>query len=284
MHEYEMDPSISRYSEPISAAKPGAIFILVDQSLSMKEPYGDGTRATAASVAVNRVIYEIQQASQAGEKIKDRCFVGAIGYGEDVTPLVGAMTSQLPRFIRKRETVTTRVPDGRGAMREQPWEMPVWVEPRAFNGTPMAKAIQTVHPLVAAHIKAHPRSFPPVVINITDGMPDDLQNEGDGQATRAEAQRLTQLHTTNGNVLLFNAHIGPSGEAEILLPSDLSSQSNKYARFLFELSSAIPEPLFAAAEGAGFKPQLGARGFVFNARPESLVKLLTFGSMPMMRH
>ena len=43
---------------PIGTSNPGCIVILVDQSWSMREDWGMGTKAEGATLAVNRVIEE----------------------------------------------------------------------------------------------------------------------------------------------------------------------------------------------------------------------------------
>ena len=71
------------YQEKMSSANPGCIIIMIDQSGSMEDPYGNNgeKKKDLAALAVNRVIQEIAEASSAGEEIKDRCFIGVIGYG-----------------------------------------------------------------------------------------------------------------------------------------------------------------------------------------------------------
>lgn len=273
--------AVNKYRQLISAANPGLILILVDQSLSMNQAFGPETRASEAAAAVNRVIYEIQQASQAGQRIRDRCYVGVVGYGATVKGLVGGMISQVASSAKEYRPVRRKVSDGDGGLTEIDWSMPVWVDPFAKNGTPMDEAFDLAHKLVSAWVKNHPDCFPPVVINITDGMPNDLQNGGDGSRTRAAARRLLGLHTSDGDVLLFNAHICDGQLGEIVLPTHVPEAADVYAQFLFDISSRIPDPLLDTARNVGFDTRAGARGFVFDARPETLVRLLTFGSKPM---
>ena len=52
---------------PIGTSNPGCIVILVDQSWSMREDWGMGTKAEGATLAVNRVIEELVIASRAGD-------------------------------------------------------------------------------------------------------------------------------------------------------------------------------------------------------------------------
>ncbi|HEV3052681.1 MAG TPA: vWA domain-containing protein [Longimicrobium sp.] len=252
------------------------ILILLDQSGSMEETFPDGTRkAEAAALAVNRVIYEIQEASQAGEKIKDRCMVAVIGYGERVSSMANGMISRLADHPLRIEELTRRESDGAGGLVEVKFQMPVWVDPVAENGTPMGTAFEVAHDLLSNQwLPDHPDSFPPIVINLTDGEPDDVDEARDA------ADKLRSLQTSDGSLLLFNAHISGTAGAEVKLPHTDNGLADENARFLFDISSPLPDSMLKEAHKAGFSPapQPGARGFVYNAGAESMIKLLTFGS------
>jgi hypothetical protein len=263
------------YGKKIGTDNPGVIVLLIDQSASMADPASDGrSKAEHAALAVNRVLYEIQEASQSGASIKPRCMVGVVGYGAQVGAVVSGMIDDLAASPRRWDTLRRKEPDGAGGLVEVEFNMPIWVDPVAANGTPMAEAFAEAYRVLAGGwLPGHPDSFPPIVINITDGEPND------SAAAAAEARRLMSLHTSDGGVLLFNVHVSSNRTAgEAALPSSAAALSDPYARFLFDISSPLPDALLAEAEKVGFAPQPGARGFVFNATPESLIKLLTFGS------
>jgi hypothetical protein len=112
------------------------------------------------------------------------------------------------------------------------------------------------------------------VINITDGEPNDF-----GTAKKA-AERLKELKTSDGNLILMNAHIASASAGKVELPNNNSSiQGNKLAEFLYEISSVLPDSLAQKAQEVGFNVQKEARGFVFNAEAETLIKLLNFGTI-----
>lgn len=263
------------YAKKIGTDNPGVIVLLIDQSASMADAASDGKpKAEHAALAVNRVIYEIQEASQAGASIKPRCMVGIVGYGADVGAVASGMINDLAANPKRVEKLKRKEPDGAGGLVEVEFNMPIWVDPVADNGTPMAEAFAEAHRVLSnGWLPSHPDSFPPIVINITDGEPND------DAAAAAEARRLMSLQTSDGGVLLFNVHVSANGKAgETALPSSDAGLADAYARFLFDISSPLPDALVAEAEKVGFAPQPGARGFIFNATPESLIKLLTFGS------
>jgi uncharacterized protein YegL len=263
------------YKKTIGVSFPALILILLDQSSSM----ADSRKADIAAAAVNEVIYEIMLASRAGAQIKDRCFIGVIGYGETIAPVVGGDISQVAANPIRTELVDKLIPDGDHGHISVETEMYVWVEPKAQNGTPMAEALEKAYSLTETWIGNNPDSFPPIVINITDGEPNDFDKENSTAAkTTAAAARLMELGTTDGKLLLFNAHISGTAVTEIQLPNSDAQIDNPYAKLLFSISSVLPGRLLEEAIKGGLAPEPGARGFVFNAGADTLIKLLTFGS------
>lgn len=263
------------YQKKIGTDNPGVIVLLIDQSASMSDAASDGkSKAEHAALAVNRVIYELQEASQQGAITKPRCMVGIVGYGAQVGAVASGMIDELAANPKRVDKLKRKESDGAGGLVEVDFNMPVWVDPVADSSTPMAEAFkEAIRVLSNGWMPSHPDSFPPIVINITDGEPDDPA------AAEAEAVRLMDLQTSDGNVLLFNVHVSAARHGgETALPSSRAGLADEYARFLFDISSPLPDALLAEAEKVGFAPEAGARGFIFNASPESLIKLLTFGS------
>lgn len=265
------------YTELLSSANPGLIIICIDQSGSMTDSYVDSrTKSEFAALAVNRVISEIITSCTAGSEIKDRCQIAAIGYGGNVSQLFNEKTSKLAE-INDYVTLTRKVSDGAGSYIDEPFDLQVFVKPIASGGTPMAEAFQKAYITAEAFIQSNRNSFPPVVINITDGEPNDVNEEF--KYTKTEAEKLKQLATSDGNLILLNAHISNDSGVTLNLPNNKDLiRGNQYAEFLFDISSVLPAPLAANATGCGFPVQEGARGFVFNADAETLVRFLNFGS------
>lgn len=278
------------YTRMLSAKEPGCIVLLIDQSGSMLEEVGGDTtkqKATECALAVNRLLRETALACQKGEAFSPRCFIGLIGYGgRNVRSAFGGalagrdlvlITDVAPAPVRVA-SVRQKVSDGAGGLVETDVPFPVWVEPEADGGTPMAEALQLATRWIGAWVQAHPTSFPPVVINITDGEPNDWN--GGARETRAAAEALRGITTQDGNVLLLNAHISKHRAKPLSLPESAGVLPNDFARLLFEISSILPEPTRKSAEAQGFPTTQGSRGFIFNADVETLVRLLTFGSQP----
>jgi uncharacterized protein YegL len=277
------------YSKLISTANPGLFVILVDQSSSMEDQYANSTKANYAALQVNQCIYAILSASRQEEKVHDRCHIAVIGYGASTGLILTGRASELMTKVIRNENYKRQELDQAGNPYEASQTLPVWVEARHDNGTPMADALELAVELVGAWIRdkgptgnENSDSFPPVIFNITDGKPNDLTG-ADAPETRRAAERLAALSTKDGSVLIANCHIGEQGGPEIKLPASAGSLTEPEARFFFEISSVIPAELFAAAQSQGLTPQSGSRFFVMNAAPDTFVNLLTFGSIRMRR-
>ena len=267
--------SKTEYSNvPIGTSNPGCIVILVDQSWSMSEPFNDGgTKAERAALAVNRVLEELVLACRSGEEIRNRSHVTVIGYGERVDCVVDDMISEILSALLEVKKVKKFEPDGAGGVIETDHEMPIWLEPKANGQTPMHKAFQRAAEVIERWITDKPNSFPPIVINITDGA-----------ATRPDlaadaARKIMSFHTTDGAALVFNIHITNKGNI-VTLPHNTDQFSGQpLAEYLFDISSALPRELFKAAEQTGFSPVPGAKCFVYNADEVLMIQLLNFGSI-----
>ena len=266
--------SKTEYSNvPIGTSNPGCIIILVDQSWSMSELFNDGgTKAERAALAVNRVLENLVLACRRGENIRERCHVTVIGYGESVNCIVDGMISEIPSALIEVKKVKKLIPDGAGGVIEVDSEMPIWLEPKANSQTPMHKAFQRAAEVIERWISDRPDSFPPIVINITDGA-----------ATRPDlaadaARKIMNFRTTDGAALVFNLHIANSGNM-ITLPHNTGQFSGQsLAEYLFDISSALPPELFKSAEEAGFPHEPGARCFAYNVDESLMIRLLQFGS------
>jgi uncharacterized protein YegL len=252
---------------PIGTHQPGLIVILIDQSGSMLDRYdGHTLKQDVVALVVNHCIYEIVNACKSGEIIEDRCYVGVIGYGQVTKPLLGGYPSKLHLQVKRKEILKKKIPDGAGGFIEIDTELPIWIEPEADNGTPMDKAFDLCTELVKPWIKEHPNDFPPIIVNITDGEPNNAE------AAESSAEGLRSLATKDGNVLLLNAHIADSAAQEIRLPGDETGLPNP-SRLLYRMSSILPKPMLDAARNVGFAPDHDARGLVINATTQTLTLL-----------
>jgi hypothetical protein len=288
------------YSAEISRASPATVVFLLDQSASMQDPFGGAeergdaapSKARVLADTVNRLIQNLILRCAKEDGVRDYFSVGVIGYGDRVQPLlrldeeavddgetaIAGVTELIPvsalaeRPLRIEERLK-RVPSGDGTFTEQRAKVPVWFDPAAKNGTPMCQALDFATQLVRQWVDLHPRSFPPVVINVTDG------EATDGDPLRF-AQTLREYGTADGETLLLNVHLSSSTEPAVEFPDTIEGLPDEHARQLFQMSSTLPFSMRAAAEAEGFSVGLDTRGFVFNADPAALIRFLEIGTRP----
>lgn len=282
------------YSAEISRRQPTAFLFLLDQSASMQDSFGGAEKKGDAAPSksrvladtVNRLLQNLVLRCAKEEGVRDYFHVGVIGYGERVQRLVQPTDdfesgtslvpiSHLADRPRRMEQQVKEVADGEGGITEKRVKTPVWFDPQAKNGTPMCQALDLAAQTVRTWIDDHPESFPPVVLNVTDG------EATDGEPLRY-AQQLREFATDDGEVLLFNVHLSESESAPVELPSSRAElpSDDEYAETLFQMSSRLPFSMRSAAEQEGYTVDLDTRGFVFNADPTALVTFLEIGTRP----
>jgi hypothetical protein len=274
------------YTAEISRQNPSCILFLIDQSGSMGDPFGGEpgrSKAERLADAINRLLFElsIRCTKDQTEGVRNYYEVGVIGYGPRVGPTLGGkLAGQALVSIRdvannpaRVEERRRKVEDGAGGLVEETIRFPVWFDPVAQDGTPMCEALHLARSILAPWVQAHPASFPPIVINITDGEATD----GD---PRPAAGDLRKLATDDGNLLLFNLHLSSQPGAPILYPQDETGLPDEYARQLFQMSSLLPPHIREAAQSEGYAIGPQSRGFVFNADIVEVIKFLDIGTRP----
>lgn len=270
------------YTAELSRNNPTALIFLIDQSSSMAEPFGgqpEKPKAEGVADGINRILQNIVLKCAKADGIRDYFHVGVIGYGARVTWALGSsMAGQklVPISVvannpLKIEQRTRKVDDGAGGLVEQQLKFPVWFEPAANGRTPMCQALAEASAALEEFIGRFPGSFPPLVINISDGKSTDGNPE-------LPAAKLRNLTTSDGNTLVFNAHLSSQPTRPIEFPSQESELPDAEALVLFKISSVLPVKLRAAAQAEGFRVNDNTRGFVFNADLVSVIRFLDIGT------
>ena len=273
------------YSAEISRANPSCFLFLIDRSGSMEDPFGGGEpnrkKADLVADAINRLLQNLVIKCAKEEGIRDYFHVGVIGYGEKVGPaLAGPLAARelapisdignMPARIEERKK---KMEDGAGGLVEQTIRFPIWFDPVAHGATPMCQAFVSAHDVLTRWLAQHPDSFPPIVINITDGEATD----GDPSMP---ADALRKLQSSDGNVLLFNIHLSSKGAPPIEFPDTADALPDQYAQLMFELSSPLTPYMRTVAQQEGYSVSENSRGFVFNADMVSVIKFLDIGTRP----
>lgn len=278
------------YAQQIDRSNPACLVLLIDQSGSMREPIADGggrSKADALAEAVNGLLYELVLRCIKNDAEGPRHYydLAVLGYGGDsvASALGGELAGRelvsvvelANHPIRVEERATTAPdPDLAGDVGTLPrgTRMPIWVDPVAAGGTPMSTALDRAGAVLAPWVRQHASSFPPIVVNISDGAATD----GD---PRVWSERIRSLSTDDGNVLLFNLNLSALGGEAVFFPSSPDDLSNDYARTLFEMSSPMPGYMASLAAAQHLPVGHGARGFVHNADVSALVRFLQIGTV-----
>jgi hypothetical protein len=274
------------YERRLDRSAPGCILFLVDQSGSMQEPVAGEPRSKADAVAeaLNNLLYELVIRCVKGESDSPRHYydVGLIGYGSSVGPVFGGAlagrdlvsivdVADYPLRVMEREAVQLPAAGADAGTVPRRHKYPVWIDPAAGGMTPMSAAMDRAGGVLANWVQGHPQSFPPIVINISDG------NATDGDP-RVWARRIMSLATQDGNVLLFNLNVSALPARPLFFPDNPAVLENDYARLLFEMSSVLPPYMVELARGLGLQVPPGGRGFVYNADMVAVVRFLQIGT------
>ena len=275
------------YSADISRTSPGCFLFLVDRSGSMEAALAGqpGQRKMdQASDAINRILDAVTQRCSQGIDVRDYFHIGILGYNTDGTgaPMISsalAGTSPEQPFLLISQVADTaqveerqvRESDGAGGVIEVTRRFPVWLHPHAEYGTPMCEALDYAALSIENWVGHFPDSFPPIVINVSDG------NATDGDP-EPRAQRIMELQTNDGNALVFNIHLSEVATMPIQFPDTEEGLPDELAVRLFRMSSVLPEASRNLAASLDLQMSEYSRGFVFNADMTSLVQFLDIGT------
>jgi uncharacterized protein YegL len=274
---------MSENSKQWSSATPGFIIFLVDQSGSMNATYADGrNRAEFTALVINRTINEIINTNMDGDKVKDRVFISIIGYGGSSNLAIDEIRSDyLSKFADnplKIEKLKKKVPDGAGGLIEIEESMPIFVEPVAKGLTPMADALKFAKDLIEGWLQRKPDNPAPVIINISDGLPFTGGSVKDAENDAINvAREIINISSDDGHPLIFNCHIG-DGNIKYSFEDNENDINDDQAKFLFSISSKVPESYKEAALKHEFDVKEDSRAFVSNAEPVEFISFINFGS------
>jgi hypothetical protein len=283
------------YDKKITSNEPTLLILLLDQSVSMSETMTETEQGEVFSIAkIAKIIsdtflYTAFRKCVRGDEFKPYIDLAVIGYGNSINSALPKIPlEQFPFSVKKlADTYIAKNdsnPDDDSAIPKPKLE---WVEERA-DGEPtgwvrhilMLAAFTKARDIVEKWVPDHQTSFPPVIINISDGMPTD--DHDDIVASLSSAKQLIDLSraickidTEDGKCLICNCQISSRGMTQILYPSSTAQaeEIDPFAKLMFEMSSIIPEQIRIDANQLEIKLEPNARFFIFNAEIEGLWKL-----------
>lgn len=284
------------YSARITRKTPSAFVFLIDMSGSMGEKVQfNGTlvaKSAAVAELINKTVAELVHRCKREDGYRDYLDIAVLGYGgEEVRSLLPEGNFH-PVFRKPDELAYARVdtvktfrertlPDGNKVLSSM--ETKAWVKPRALGKTPMFAALQEVYKLLYEWTRRYAamECFPPVVINISDGEATDAEE----QELLAVSEKLRELKTADGNVLLFNIFIGqdPACGAVLFPSGEEQLPETPFARLLFRMSSPLPDVYHDEIAALIGTCAANCRGMSYNASLTDLVGLLNIGSLSVTR-
>ena len=273
------------YTQEITRRHRTAFVIMLDQSASMQGRVRFGrmmmTKAEAVAFTANALVTELVDRSRRTDGVRNYYDIAIVGYGGDGVQMQDGFRSieELSRHAPRMNSVAFEelLPDGTAAMVEHRCEQ--WIEPKAEGTTPMYEAMLRVRDMLAELCakEDNRESFPPVVINITDGEASDCS---DAELLDICSQ-VRAISTEDGQVLLLNIHITSSDTLpSIVFPmADELLSAARHARTLAECSSIMPEAFSDAIhslKGMGAMPPYYGMGY--NATIVELLSIINIGS------
>jgi hypothetical protein len=259
---------------------------------------GGGSKSVGVAESINNLLESLVMASIRNRGDVYPYFeVAVLGYGGGGKSAVRTLlpNSTIDSPLLPIDKINTFAKTEQSTRNGEIEERKVWVQPHHSGPTPMCEAIITATKVLTPWIQQHAHCFPPIVMNITDGVSTD-------GAPQIPARDLLNLKTDDGSVLFFNINISgfdelpaasgaptppsskkpqsrPAGPSKRLVyPSDSVKLPNEAARSLFEMSSVLPDAMREKALSREVSLEPGARGFIYNATSKDLTTFLEIGT------
>ena len=276
------------YSQEITRQHRTAFILALDRSGSMQESVRFGkkvmSKAEAVSIIANALITELIDRCRRTDSLRNYYDVAVVDYSNDnIEMLLGrdGMLSidDLSRISPRRRTLSNeeQLSEQNSAIFQH--SLDEWFSPHAEGNTPMYEAMLRVRDLAKEWCEKseNRQSFPPVVINITDGEASDC----DDNELRDICEQIKRIATDDGNVLLINIHISTDSTLPaIIFPmAEELTGAGRYSRLLAECSSVMPSAFDGAIcemKGRGATPPFFGMGY--NASIIELLSMVNIGS------
>lgn len=280
-----------QYCARVTRNNPCAIVLLIDQSGSMEEEFRKGiSRAQAVADIVNGLFDTLIMKCQKEGGIRDYFQIMVIGYGKGIDSSKVSIiwegnladkdwvsVSELRDNILETKTIHTT--------KMMPWgEVPdvqtkkIWLNPFHDGLTPMYEALQLCKEKLEDWIYDFQDSFPPMVFNITDGYPTDID---DLSLIENICSEIKSIKSNDGGTLLFNCLITNGDEFVLPNLSDADEFEDEYHLTLFNASSKLPHEMKHTASQVFPNKELiigETKCVIINSTINSLINLLNVGT------
>lgn len=276
------------YSQEITRQHRTAFIIALDRSGSMQESVQFGkkklSKAEAVAIIANALITELIDRCQRTDCLRNYYDVAVIGYANDsVEMLLGGdgmiSIEEISKLNPKSKILSDEQQLSEYGSTIFQHTLNEWFAPHAEGNTPMYEALLKVRDLASewCQKRENRESFPPVIINITDGEASDC----DDNELRDICSQIKRIATDDGNVLLINIHISTDNTlpATIFPMPDELTGGGRYLKLLAECSSVMPSAFdnpIREIKGQGATPPFFGMGY--NASIIELLSIVNIGS------
>jgi hypothetical protein len=275
------------YDAEINRANPTCFLFLVDHSTSMQDPVmgipGNPKKSEFVADAINKVIQILVVSASKDLDVRRYYQIGALGYGFEVKSLLSgdlagndlAWVDEIYEHPLRIEDRVWKEMNEDGEEVEMVTKFPVWVEAVNRGQTPMCAVIHKAVEILGQWVQDHPDSYPPTVINLTDGE----ANDGDAKLAATE---LKQIATLDGNTSLLTVHASSNPyDQQIFFPDNELSLPDHFSKKMYAMSSILtPNMVSTATELLGVQINPNAHGFVYNGDIAGIVQALEIGTRP----
>jgi uncharacterized protein YegL len=236
------------YTQPATALTPALVIYLLDGSDSMNERCGNTTKIEMVNQSLRAAVKDMVRRSMRDGVPQARYKVAVFAYSSDVLDVLGGIRD-LPELLQ------IGVP-----------------EVSASGVTDTAAGFQAVEQLLSQHIGTFQRCPAPLVCHLTDG----IFTQADPAPV---VRRIQAMQVNDGAVLVENVYVADGMLRKpvanwhewsgVMRAGDLA---DAYARYLYELSSPLPETYRQSINDYGFQLKPGA-GLFFPGTHSDLVRL-----------
>ena len=282
----------------MSRANPGLMVFLIDCSASMLFPMNQVspdpktlTKFQAASMILDNFLYQCTIKCASEDKYKDYLDFVILGYGDNTfSPISKISTSEYPISVNKLDSSYESVEDFPEQELDETNSPIKWINSDSVGGnTAMLNAFTKVKKIIEDWVKKHPDSYPPILLNISDGMANDLpRDEEDNDKLDPLplfelCNEIKKIQTNDGNTVIGNIHLSDVVGKLVKFPvsiDEILDIEDPAAVTLFEMSSTIPAPWLEKAQGFGFNIGPGGKFYIYNSDFDSFLSFFKFGTDP----
>lgn len=267
------------YNARVTSKFPTAFVFLLDQSGSMSNTIDMAGEEVAKSEYLSYIINQLlnniiaectREPNLPAKPYFDICIIGYGGDDDNTAKYAWQDDLEGKDFVQIPDLINNYV-DKIGVEK-------IWITAAAESQTPMKAALDLCHQTLVQWLSKHDPiyTFPPIVFNITDGEATD--------ATEIElieaANKIKSLKTADGNVILFNIHLGDIGNESISFPCNKSQlYDDDYAKTLFDMSSPMPQRVERdIANWVKHDRTTAYMAMSYNAHPDSILRILNIGT------